>query len=301
MNLIEDRKKITRVLILLLCIISLAAIIGMANRGAVTQTAGKLILEAGTKLQLRAEDYFSGEEQQLSECTFDESKVDTSTPGTYEATASIGNKEYKIVIEVVDTKKPKVEFGERVFFTNNIGTLTFDNYLEQVRDATACTIQLTRFEYYDYLDVLDERGMRNLMEDLSVHSTEELRKLGTTDIPTEAGIYRAVMEVADTSGNTTYKEVFVVLDKTGARIEDVSDHTINVALDKVNEPPSIDKSIYKIKDNVDGRIAAENIRCELELRDSDKHEWIVHVSYTDRAGNTSSAEFLIIVKGFEGE
>ncbi len=53
---------------------------------------------------------------------------------------------------------------------------------------------------------------------------------------------------------------------------------------------------YVISDNVDGDIPSENINCELELRDAEKHEWLVYVSYVDRAGNSSEAKFLIIVE-----
>ena len=47
---------------------------------------------------------------------------------------------------------------------------------------------------------------------------------------------------------------------------------------------------------MDGYIPGDKLTYEVTCRDEAKHEWIVKVSYIDRAGNESKAEFLIIVK-----
>lgn len=104
------------------------------------------------------------------------------------------------------------------------------------------------------------------------------------------------LEVADEHGNAAYEEIVLILDKTGAKIEDVADKTITVSADKLSAEPTVDKSEYIINDNVDGKIKADDITCQLELRDEAKHEWLNHVSYVDRAGNESKETFLIIVK-----
>lgn len=143
---------------------------------------------------------------------------------------------------------------------------------------------------------MDEKALNALVDTINTHmSDEELKAIGTADLPTEPGIYRGIVEIADVHGNAAYEEVYVILDKTGAVIEDVADKTITVSAENLAAEPAVDKSEYHITDNVDGKIAVDDITCELELRDEAKHEWLVHVSYTDRAGNESKADFLITV------
>ena len=104
------------------------------------------------------------------------------------------------------------------------------------------------------------------------------------------------MEVADAYGNAAYEEIYVVLDTTGAQINEVADQVVTVKKDKLTAQPTLDKSLYKGLDNVDGVLTADDFTYELTLRDEAKHEWLVKVSHTDRAGNMASAEFLITVK-----
>ena len=66
-----------------------------------------------------------------------------------------------------------------------------------------------------------------------------------------------------------------ILDKTGAYIQDVPDKIIEAEREELEKEPNINIEDYKIIDNVDGKIAAEDIQYELELKDQEKMEWIV--------------------------
>lgn len=199
---------------------------------------------------------------------------------------------------VVDTTAPKVELTERVVFTNDItkANAGIAEILASVADASEYTAKLIRFEKKDVLSTMDEFALSKLKESvLDFRTQEEALAVGTEDIPTQPGIYRSVLEVADVHGNATYKEVYVILDTTGAIINDVEDMTVTVAADKLNEKPALDMTLYKGYDEVDGTLTSDDLAIELTLKDEAKHEWTVAVSYTDRAGNESKSEFLITV------
>lgn len=198
---------------------------------------------------------------------------------------------------VADTTAPKVKFTHRYIFANDAANVDFTEMFESITDTSECTAKLIRFERKENLRVLDEKALKGLTDVIHTHADEEeLKAVGTADIPAEEGIYHAVLEVADEHGNAVYEEIVLILDKTAAKIDDVADKTITVSADKLSAEPAVDKSEYIIHDNVDGKIAADKINTSLELRNEANHEWLVHVSYVDRAGNESKADFLIIVK-----
>ena len=201
-----------------------------------------------------------------------------------------------------ETITPKVLFTERYLFTNNLKNISFDDIIDEVSGCSDWSAKLIRFEKHGNLEELNEQTLKELTDLIPLPcDATELSALGTEDLPTEEGIYRAVLKVSDKSGNYTLEEIYLIYDTTGARIHDTPDKTIHVEQADLDKTPEIDKSDYTITDNVDGKISNENIHYELELRDADKHEWLVHVSYTDRAGNESKAEFLITVKEKKNE
>ncbi len=291
----KKETKIAAIAIAVILVIIL--VIMLFQQNTVKQTKNSLEHEAGEELVLEAKDFFDAEEDILTEMKIDTSEVNANKVGEYEATATYKSKEYTIDVKVVDTTAPKVNFAHRYVFTNDAANADFTGMFESIRDVSECTIKLIRFERSGNLGLMDEKALKSLTDKINTTAKDdELKNLGTADVPTEPGIYRGVVEIMDEHGNAAYEEVYVILDKTGAKIEDVADKTITVSSDNLSSEPTIDKSEYEITDNVDGKIAADDITCELELRDEAKHEWLVHVSYVDRAGNESKATFLIIVK-----
>lgn len=279
---------ISAVIIILFCIQLFAG---------VKQTNDTVVHEAGKKLQLDVTDYFDVNEETAASITLDTSMVDVNIVGSYEVTASYKMHKYTITVEVKDTQAPSVSFLNRYGFTNDITKMDVSEMVEGVYDASEYTLKLVRFEKSGSLSVMTEKTLKELTDAIPLPCNQEtLKNLGTTEIPTAQGIYKAVLAVSDAYGNTQLEQVYVILDTTGAAIEDVPDTTVTVSADKLSEEPEVDTSVYVITDNVDGRVASEDITYEVELRDAEKHEWLVHVSYVDRAGNNSIADFLIIVK-----
>lgn len=279
---------------------------GVASYNApLTLQKDSVSIECGTvdKLVLNTDDFFHVKDDIKKDITFDVSGVDVNTVGTYNAYAKCRGNNYTISVVVEDTKAPQAELAQRYIFTNDIASLTdFSSVLESVNDVSEYSTKLIRFQKEDSLYELNDLGLRNLLEAMQLPGIEEkLAILGTEDIPTEEGIYRAVLEIADVHGNRSLEELFVIYDTTGARIDDTADKTIYVEKEDLDKEPEIDKTDYSITDNVDGKIKSDDITCELELRNAENHEWIVKVSYTDRAGNESFGEFLITVKEKENK
>ena len=296
MNILENKKtKIIVVIVAIILIILTVMLLFTQNN--LKQTKYVLEHEAGQELVFHAQDYFDVDEKTAEEITFDLSKVNANAVGEYEASAVYKGKKYTIQVKVVDTTAPKVDFACRYVFTNDASNADFTNMFKKVRDASECTIKLVRFERSGNLCVMDEKALKELTDKINmVASAEELKTMGSTDIPVEEGTYRAVMEVMDEHGNAAYEEIVLILDKTGAKIEEVADKVVKVSKENLSAEPAVDKSEYEITDNVDGKIKADDIVCELELRDEAKHEWLVHVSHVDRAGNESKSTFLITVR-----
>lgn len=200
---------------------------------------------------------------------------------------------------VTDTTAPVVTLKERYIFTNDIAALEdFSSIIETIEESSEYTTKLIRFEKEDVLCELNDLALENLVEKISLPGdASQLKILGSADIPTEQGIYRSVLEIADVHGNTSYEEIFVILDTTGALITEVEDLVYYVdSEDKLDTEPELDYSLYSAVDDVDGYLTSDDLTIELTLQDEDTHEWITNVSYTDRAGNESLGEFLITVK-----
>lgn len=292
-------KKETKIAAIAIAVVLFVVLLIMLfQKNTVEQTQKTLEHEAGSELVMETKDFFKAEDEILNEMTIDVSKVNTDKVGKYKATATYKNKTYTIEVKVVDTTAPKVELTDRVVFTNDItkANAGIAEILASVTDASEYTAKLIRFEKKDVLSTMNEFALGKLKESIvDFRTKEEALTVGTEDIPTQPGIYRSVLEVADVHGNTTYKEVYVILDTTGAIINDVKDMTVTVAADKLNEKPALDTTLYKGYDEVDGTLTSDDLAIELTLKDEAKHEWTVAVSYTDRAGNESKSEFLITV------
>ena len=298
-NLKEFKGSVIAAVTICVVLLVLSMALG-SSREKTTQKKTEVTVELGSTTQLHfdATDFFDVDIQKARKFSFDTSKVDLTKVGEYEVNATYRKEAFVIAVKVVDTTKPAVELMDRVVFTNDIEKANsgIAEILASVADASEYTAKLIRFEKKDVLSTMNEFALGKLKESiLDFRTKEEALTVGTEDIPTQPGIYRSVLEVADVHGNTTYKEVYVILDTTGAIINDVEDMTVTVAADKLNEKPALDMTLYKGYDEVDGTLTSDDLAIELTLKDEAKHEWTVAVSYTDRAGNESKSEFLITV------
>ena len=292
-----DKQKLLLIVIPVILAI-VVVIIGITSIfGGIKQTTDTITHEAGRELLLDATKLFDIDEETAAKVTFDTSGVDVKKVGSYELTAKYNGKTYEFKVEVVDTTAASIEFAQRYVFTNDIGKADLTSMIDIIYDASEYSLKLVRFEKSGTLSVMDEKALDTITKSIPLPCDEEqLLALGTEDVPTEQGVYRSVLEIKDAYENVRYEEVYVILDKTGAYIDEVIDMEVTVAKGKIEEKPELDMSKFTITDNVDGMIKAENIKCELEVDSKENHTWMATVSYTDRAGNESSMTFLVVVK-----
>ena len=294
--LLENKKKVFVAFAIVMASVIALIVVSLIGKNTIKQTKETVVIEAGQELELQAEDFFDVDADKAEKVVFHTEDVDVNTVGTYEMRADFQNKTFKIEVTVEDTTAPEVTFVNRCIFTNGTTQIEQTGMVESIYDASEYALNLVRFEKKENLKVLDEATLKNFTDAIPLPcDAEELKVMGTEEFPQEEGIYRAVMEIVDIHGNATYEEVVMVLDKTAARIEEVADKVLEVEKENLTTQPEVNPADYVITDNVDGTIAQENIGYELELRDEQKHEWLVHVSHADRAGNESKAEFLITV------
>lgn len=293
---IDKQKMLTVVLPVILIVLVL--IIGAVNIfGGIKPATDTITHEAGQELVPDAVVLFKIDEKTAAKVTFDTSKVDVNKAGTYELTADYKMHTYRFKVEVEDTTAPSVEFTHRYVFTNDVKNADLESMIDAVYDASEYTMELVRFEKNGTLNVMDEKALNVLTKSIPIPcDEEEMLTLGTEDIPEEQGIYRSVLALKDAYDNACYEEVYVILDTTGAYIDDVEDIEVTAAKDKLAEKPELDMSRYNITDNADGVIAASDIQCELKQEDEAAHTWIATISYTDRAGNESYISHLVTVK-----
>jgi len=295
MNILEKKEtKIAAVVVSIILLIVM--IITLFNQNTFEQTKKSIDHEAGEELVLNVSDFFEADDEVLAEIKIDASQVNADKVGEYKAVATYKGKRAEITVNVIDTTAPKVKFAHRYVFANDASNVDFTEMFESITDASEYTTKLIRFEHKGNLKLMDEKALKSLTDAINTHAKEEdLKAIGTENIPTEAGIYRSVLEIKDAYENASYEEVYVILDKTAASINEVADQTVAVPKEKLNEQPELNLELYKAYDEVDGNISSDQLNIEVSCRDAAKHEWIVKVSYTDRAGNASAGEFLITV------
>lgn len=295
MNILE--KKETKIAAIAVSIILLFVIVILLfNQGNLKQTKTSLQHEAGKEFSFNVHDFFDVDEETAKKITYDASQVNPDKAGEYELTVSYGNKIYTVLVNVVDTTTPKVEFVCRYVFTNNVGGVNVSSMIKNVSDTSEYTAKLIRFEKKDVLGHMDELALRKLTEGAERFPNKEAAlAVGSEEIPTKPGIYRSVLEIGDASGNAAYEEVFVILDTRAALINEASDVVVKVPADKLSEKPVIDESIYKGHDEVDGLLSGADFNYSLTLMDEAKHEWKLTISYTDRAGNESEVYYKVTV------
>lgn len=258
------------------------------------QTKKSITVEAGVNLELKAEDFFDTSDDKLKEIKFDTSKVDTSKVGEYKATATYKKEKYTITVKVEDTKAPEVTMKQQYLFTNDIAGADLEQLVDSVYDASEYTMELTNFEKTAELSLMDDNAVNALVDSIVYPGDQDaLLSMGTKDVPVDEGVYKAALVTTDAEGNQFANEVYVILDKTGALIDDVEDMTIEQ--EDVTAVPEVDLTQYHVEDIVDGVIGSDKYTAEMKLTDEANHQYTVYVSYTDRAGNESKAEFLVNV------
>lgn len=164
------------------------------------------------------------------------------------------------MVTVKDTIVPKIEMKQRLLFTNDITALKPEQFVENIYDVSPCTVTFTRFEKIEDLSEINDETIERLITNIPNSKEQEvLAELGVNDIPTEEGVYYAVLAAQDTSGNSWLESVCIILDTTEAFIDNIENQVIEVETEDIDKEPEVRIEDIAIVDNVDGKILTQNI------------------------------------------
>lgn len=191
----------------------------------IEQTNHMITIEAGSELSLNAEDFFDISEKEAENVSFDLSGVDTTTPGSYMVTATYGNKHYPIIVKVEGSTPSyieSIELKQRYVITQNAAVFDPGQLIQNIQDIDGYTLSLIRFERMDDLSLLENTTPAELAASFSFTEDQDaLARLGNEGIPSESGIYRAVLSIKDRQGNVQLEEICFILDTEEALNEDM--------------------------------------------------------------------------------
>jgi len=219
--------------------------------------------------------------------------LDTNTAGKYEVKVVKGTTEYTVIYTVEDTKAPEVKMKQRYIFVNNVDTADL-SVLANVRDASDTKETLCKFEFIEVYKALGADAGKKYAK--SIVDTNDVNKLlqRLDDTVGADGVYSAVYLVEDAYGHKTAKEVIVIYDTTAPVINGIENIPETVT-SKDEEWTETYVNKLNVTDNCDGVIKADALDVKMEKKDANSNIYSVEASYTDRAGNKTTAKYDIKV------
>lgn len=182
----------------------------------VKQTQEAIKWEAGEELTLKAKDFLDISDKKADKVKLDTSDVNVDKVGEYEVVATYGKKEFTVKVEVQDTIAPKVEMKNHVIYTSDMATVTADESIDVVYDASKYETTFAGYKKVAELSELNDEFVAVLEKGVNDLEDIELE----TEIPTEEGIYRSALKFTDKSGNETLVNVYIVFDAPDPVVEE---------------------------------------------------------------------------------
>lgn len=280
-------------------ILSLFAVLTLVVTGLVgcgEQKTYEVTLEMGENYVFDAAEIFGVDKEEAAKYEASLETLDTTTAGTYEVKVVKGTKEYTVIYTVEDTKAPEVKMKQKYVFANDTLNVDFSSFVD-TKDASKVTEKLCKFTFIEELKVLDEDDVKAYAKDIvDTNDTEALLER-LDEVPTKDGVYNAVYVAEDAYGHKTAKEVIVIFDTLAPVIEGVEEISDTVEVRDLEEEwtETFVEELH-ITDNCDGVIKPEALDVKMEKTDDENHTYKVSASYTDRAGNKTTAEYSFSLK-----
>lgn len=277
---------------------AVAAVVVATSSVNIEQTVNEVTIEAGTELTIVASDYFDVDEETAKKAVVDTSKVDTTKVGEYEAIVTFGKNNYSIKVIVVDTTAPNVSLDYYILYTNSLDAIGIAEY-GAVSDYSACTSAVSRFEKVKDAGALTDADLTTLVNDMLGASDPSTFESRETAVPSEDGVYSAILTVTDAFGNKTEKEVLVVYDTTAPEVSlSETTNSITVKANDIETKPDLSLDKVSAVDNFDGEltVSEDNVSVADKGTNGDTHTWEVVVSVKDKAGNEDTLTYTIVVE-----
>lgn len=187
----------------------------------VKQTQEAIKWEAGQELTLKAQDFLDISDKKADKVKLDMSDVNVDKVGDYEVVATYGKKEFTVKVEVQDTTAPQVTMKSHIIYTSDMATVTADESIDLVYDASKYEVIFTGYEKVAGLEVVNDEyvsGLNNTINDLN---TENL----VAEVPTEEGVYRSILKFVDKYENESLVEVHIIYDAPDPVVEETTTET----------------------------------------------------------------------------
>lgn len=188
----------------------------------VKQTNDTLVAEAGKELDIKASSFLDIDDVKGLEVAIDDSSVDYGKVGNYVVKASYKGVEYEVVVEVRDTKAPKVTLASKVVEVDDLTKLDVEGLVESVNEASGYETKVLGYEMIVPEGELSEKRIGGLETEFA---TRELLTEGlVSEMGTDVGAYRVVLSTKDEYENETLSCAYVVY--RGVEEEEVTEEVV---------------------------------------------------------------------------
>ena len=187
------------------------SVAGIAGCSKVELAQSTVTLELGDELSENVADYLQNpDEKILKGASLDLSTIDETKVGSYNAAIAYDGKNYPFTVEVKDTTSPQCEAKDYIYMQP--GTLTMDDLITEIKDASETSSGIVSCEQKDDLVVCDYDDMlqeKSAVDNAEPHDEADYQESVKLD---DEGCYEVTAQVKDSEGNFTDAEWAVASD-----------------------------------------------------------------------------------------
>ena len=245
------------------------SVAGIAGCSKAELAQSTVTLELGDELSENVADYLQNpDEKILKGASLDLSAIDETKVGSYNAAIAYDGKNYPFTVEVKDTTSPQCEAKDYIYMQP--GTLTMDDLITEIKDASETSSGIVSCEQKDDLVVCDYDDM--LQE-------------------------KSAVDNAEPHDEADYQDLDV--DASGISIDDINTDDAEKIADMLHELPDFTDAEWAVASDAfcqDNKISYEFEQKSFNLQKENPIEVLnVHCTVEDQAGNANEADYEVTV------
>ena len=290
------------------------SVAGIAGCSKVELAQSTVTLELGDELSENVADYLQNpDEKILKGASLDLSAIDETKVGSYNAAIAYDGKNYPFTVEVKDTTSPQCEAKDYIYMQP--GTLTMDDLITEIKDASETSSGIVSCEQKDDLVVCDYDDMlqeKSAVDNAEPHDEADYQESVKLD---DEGCYEVTAQVKDSEGNFTDITLNVYVDGTapelaqnvidldvdasGISIDDINTDDAEKIADMLHELPDFTDAEWAVASDAfcqDNKISYEFEQKSFNLQKENPVEVLnVHCTVQDQAKNENEADYEVTV------
>ena len=290
------------------------SVAGIAGCSKVELAQSTVTLEIGDELSENVADYLQNpDEKILKGASLDLSAIDETKVGSYNAAIAYDGKNYPFTVEVKDTTSPQCEAKDYIYMQP--GTLTMDDLITEIKDASETSSGIVSCEQKDDLVVCDYDDMlqeKSAVDNAEPHDEADYQESVKLD---DEGCYEVTAQVKDSEGNFTditlnvyvdgtapelaQNEIDLDVDASGISIDDTNTDDAEKIADMLHELPDFTDAEWAVASDAfcqDNKISYEFEQKSFNLQKENPVEVLnVHCTVQDQAENENEADYEVTV------